>query len=92
MVHREAWDEVGGYDERFVGWGYEDSAMNIELATTRRWERMPGESWHLSHPQANILSGSAKANLALLEDLRTERAREIERASRFAGYDLNTVL
>ena len=92
VVHREAFDEVGGYDERFVGWGYEDSAMNIELATTRRWERMSGNSYHLSHVQPNILSTPAKANRALLEELRAERARAIERASRFAGYDLNAVL
>lgn len=92
VVHREAFDEVGGYDERFIGWGYEDSAMNIELASRRRWERVPGNSYHLSHPMTNILATPVRANGALLEELRAERAREIAQASRRAGYDLNTVL
>jgi hypothetical protein len=92
IVHREAFDEVGGYDERFVGWGFEDSAMNIELATTRGWERMPGDAFHLWHSMPNFRSAPAQANRRLLEELQRERAREIAKASRRAGYDLNAVL
>src|SRR5690606_14366729 len=28
-VSRRLWDKVGGFDERFRGWGYEDSAFRI---------------------------------------------------------------
>ena len=92
VIHRDAWDHVGGYDERFIGWGYEDSAMNISLATTAGWERLPGIAYHLWHPMPNFRSTRAQRNGALLEELRVEKEQEIEAASDRAGYDLNTVL
>lgn len=49
VVHRQAWETVGGYDEEFIGWGYEDTAMNLALLTQAQWHRLPGESWHLWH-------------------------------------------
>lgn len=30
-VTREAWKAIGGADERFVGWGYEDTAYRLSL-------------------------------------------------------------
>ena len=92
VVHREAFERVGGYDEQFVGWGYEDSAMNIALATTSRWERIPGVSYHLNHGIPNFLSAPARANRAILEGYRALKAPELDRASRRAGYDLNAIL
>lgn len=32
-VRADAWDELGGYDERFVGWGPEDKAWHLALKT-----------------------------------------------------------
>jgi hypothetical protein len=49
IVPRPLWDEVGGYDERFVGWGYEDSAFYVRLGGAIR---LPGRLWHLWHPPA----------------------------------------
>lgn len=31
-VHRDVWDAIGGMDERFHGWGYEDAALRDRLA------------------------------------------------------------
>jgi len=50
VVTREAFDAVGGFDERYKGWGYEDSEFHVQLVVKRRWDRLPGECWHLWHP------------------------------------------
>jgi len=49
VVTREAWDAVGGMDERYVGWGYEDSQFHVDLIANRCWDRLPGEAFHLYH-------------------------------------------
>lgn len=50
IVHREAWERVGGFDDSFIGWGHEDSALNIALLREASYDRLPGEAWHLWHP------------------------------------------
>jgi hypothetical protein len=51
-VPSSLWDEVGGQDERFVGWGFEDRAFLIACATLAGVERIAGPMWHLWHPIA----------------------------------------
>lgn len=46
---REAYEAVGGFDESYQGWGYEDSDFHVKLVVQRRWDRLPGEAWHLWH-------------------------------------------
>jgi hypothetical protein len=53
VIPREAWERVGGYDERFVGWGYEDNAFRVKL--DRLWgphRREDSYCCHLWHPVA----------------------------------------
>jgi len=52
VVRRDAWDLIGGMDESFVGWGYEDSALHLALLSTSSWDRLPGTAWHLWHSGA----------------------------------------
>lgn len=92
VIHRKAWDAVGGYDERFIGWGYEDSAMNISLVSRADWRIVPGPSWHLFHAPANIRDPAARRNLTLLQRHRQQNIGHIRKASRRAGFDLNRVL
>jgi hypothetical protein len=52
-VPRALWEEVGGFDERFEGWGHEDGAF--VAAVTTYWpgvERIPGTVYHLWHERA----------------------------------------
>jgi hypothetical protein len=52
VVPRRLWDEIGGFDESFRGWGYEDTAFAAAAETFGGIVRMPGEVWHLWHPTA----------------------------------------
>lgn len=51
VMHREAFETVNGYDERFQGWGYEDNAFRFALDTL--WGPHKRLSWgyclHLWH-------------------------------------------
>lgn len=53
-VPRALWDEVGGFDERFVGWGYEDVAFVAQCGEPLRIE---GPLYHLWHEPGERESG-----------------------------------
>lgn len=49
VVAREAWETVGGFDERFV-WGQEDAPLGHALDTLAGpHEQLPAPLWHLWH-------------------------------------------
>jgi GT2 family glycosyltransferase len=51
VVSRRLWDEVGGFDERFEGWGFEDGAFIRACRVLGGGiERVEGTVWHLWHP------------------------------------------
>jgi hypothetical protein len=53
-VSRSTWDAVGGFDERFVGWGFEDTGFHIacETMTNMPIHNVQGECFHLWHPES----------------------------------------
>jgi hypothetical protein len=52
-VSRTLWDEVGGFDEGFVGWGREDTAFRIACEVHGGpILKVSGETFHLWHPVA----------------------------------------
>lgn len=53
MLPREAFDAVGGYDERHAGWGWEDRCLIAAVETLwGRPKRIPGKALHLWHPRS----------------------------------------
>lgn len=73
VVTRAAWELVGGYDESFKGWGYEDSDFNLRLLRHSTWDRLPGSAWHLWHPTDDNKPSPET----------TERARALQREYRY---------
>jgi hypothetical protein len=49
-VRRDVWDEVGGFDERFDGYGGQGLAFYYAAATFGGRERIVGAAYHMSHP------------------------------------------
>ena len=71
-IPRAVWDEVGGFDERFEGWGYEDSAFELaaQALTGKPYIRLSSTLFHLWHqtsPEAGKDSPTRKANAARLD-------------------------
>lgn len=52
-VPRVLWDKLGGFDERFAGWGWEDIAFRAAAKTLAGGiDRVPGRAFHLWHPRS----------------------------------------
>lgn len=51
-ISHGVYDSVGGYDEAFVGWGYEDLAFVYAVGTFAETHRELGSIYHLFHPNA----------------------------------------
>ena len=52
VISRRQWDIIGGFDEQFRGWGYEDTAFAAAAETFGGVIRIDGEVWHFWHPTA----------------------------------------
>ncbi len=76
IFHRSYFSLLGGWDERFQGWGGEDDAMGVKVERAALPYRIsPGpDGFHLHHRRANeaiAQDADYRNNLAVLEQLRT---------------------
>lgn len=92
VIARRAWDRVGGYSDAFVGWGHEDSFLGIQLVVHASWDRLPGEAWHLWHPDSTTRTREYMNNRRLLHQARMQYEHVLNAASRERGYDLVSIL
>ncbi|MBT2655824.1 glycosyltransferase [Bacillus sp. ISL-18] len=68
VIPRENFEAVGGFDERFIGWGGEDDAFSHAVRTLcGEIVNVEGRIFHLWHPSANYETNpNGKANGDLL--------------------------
>ena len=83
VVPRSLWDTVGGYDERFRGWGSEDTAFELACRVLGGFRQLHGEVIHLWHPVStdrNTSDPGFIANVALRHRYEAARRPEAMRA------------
>jgi hypothetical protein len=51
-IGRATWEKVGGYDERFDGWGWEDASIFHACQALFQVSRLDGACSHLWHPRS----------------------------------------
>ncbi|QIL74368.1 hypothetical protein G7048_25320 (plasmid) [Diaphorobacter sp. HDW4B] len=92
-IRRDAFFHIGGWDERFVGWGGEDNALAIKLERARiQASVIPGMALHLWHARADAQMDQQlyQNNLALLDSLiqcsEARMARMVEVQRQIMGY------
>jgi predicted glycosyltransferase involved in capsule biosynthesis len=68
VISKEIFEKVGGFDERFIGWGGEDDAFSLAVKTIcGKLVNIKGEIYHLWHPVSNYYSNPhGKENHALV--------------------------
>lgn len=76
-LRAEVWDDVGGMDERFEGWGAEDTAFKATLRALYPdgHDDGVGEAWALWHPDRHGTPELTAANIARCTEYETA-ARE----------------
>jgi hypothetical protein len=66
-ITRRLWDDVGGFDERFVGNGGQDIAFLAAAGTIGGRSRVTGRCYHLDHPPASRDHPYFQPNMALVK-------------------------
>ena len=81
-VSRDAFKSVGGYDERFIGWGHEDVALRLKLDNEcgQHTRVDGGYVMHLWHPRAEADFGS-------VHELRNRKIFESDYRKRYNWRD-----
>lgn len=75
LMRRTLHQYLGGFDERYLGWGGEDDAMSLRLGrTTNEVAVVQGRTalhlWHARQPEMTFGNPHYQNNLARLHDLR----------------------
>ncbi len=52
VIPRAVFNDLGGFDERFKGWGFEDMAFQSVVVGLYGYERVEGDVIHIWHPRS----------------------------------------
>lgn len=82
VVTRDAFDKIGGWDERFEGWGGEDDAMSHVIYTHLRSTTLHIPFFHIDHPREFVNGNNQPQyakNKALVEEILTRNGPAFHR-------------
>lgn len=83
---QQAYERLGGQDERYRGWGEEDNEFYFRLRETTEVRRRPGWILHLDHPRPDMRIAGKRINAAAIQSPRTGVA-PFGRIDRYEGED-----
>lgn len=92
VVSRSAYEKVGGFDERFVGWGHEDSALTTRLVVEASWDQVEGSAWHLWHPRDDTDTPERRRNRVMMLREQMRYSTRLDEISAERGFDIRSVL
>ena len=63
VIPRAIWDDIGGMDERFRGWGWEDMAWQSLICGLYPWRRLGADVYNLWHERSpeRIVKGQPRS-------------------------------
>lgn len=63
VIPRAIWDDMGGFDERFRGWGWEDMAAQSVICGLYPWKRLGADVYNLWHERSpeRIVKGQPRS-------------------------------
>ncbi|MFT4535527.1 MAG: glycosyltransferase involved in cell wall biosynthesis [Saprospiraceae bacterium] len=82
IITKKAFQKIGGWDERFEGWGGEDDAMSHVIYNLLRSQTLNTENYHIDHPHEHITGNNHpryESNKALLEEIVTRNGPSLYR-------------
>jgi hypothetical protein len=67
VISRDLWDQLGGYDPAFIGWGAEDNDFIYRAEELTTPTRIPGPMYELHHSRDPIYFSARGANREYLK-------------------------
>jgi len=88
----DAFDKIGGWDERFEGWGGEDDAMSHAIYNGLKSKTFHLSNYHIDHPHEFVAGNNQpryRSNRALVEEILTRNGRAFDRyIQQLKNFDL----
>ena len=69
IFRKEALQNIGGWNEDFLGWGGEDDFQSVKVKNFLNWTEVPGKCFHLYHERPAPDMKWYQRNLQLLQKL-----------------------
>jgi glycosyltransferase involved in cell wall biosynthesis len=82
IITRQAFEKIGGWDERFEGWGGEDDAMSHVIYNQLCSKTLNIPNYHIDHPHEHISGNNHpqyEANRTLVEEILTINGPSLSR-------------
>lgn len=77
MFRRDAIIKIGGFCEKFIGWGAEDDFVSLVTKRLLKWHESPGKCYHLYHEKVKPDMMYYQRNLQLLNTLGTSSDQDL---------------